>query len=144
MADTQTNLRARLIGAVRRVPAGRVLGIGTLARHVAVPVPLALAMVRAIAASRDSATPWQRVVADGGAIGRHEHREAQIALLRAEGVQISPAGVVQDFTNRAVGDMDRASLPEPGAAAPPRLSPDAAPSRARGRFAQPSSTVGRK
>lgn len=92
--------------------------------------------------------PWHRVVADGGAIGRHRHRDDQIARLRADGLPVSAAGIV--------GGMEAAmmtNLPKPRPGAPARTTsatiaviddagsaPESAPESAPG--SAPGSTPG--
>lgn len=132
----------RLREALDAIPPGRVAGVSDLARHLGCMTPL---VSRLLAELRDKepSAPWHRAVADGGAIGRHAWRSEQMALLRAEGVPVSPAGIVQDFANRRVADFEAQSGTRQPAVAMPGAG-DATPSRARGRMSQPISTVGRK
>ncbi len=58
--------------------------------------------------------PWHRVVADGGAIGRHRHRDDQIARLRADGLPVSAAGIVGGMEAAMVANLPK---PRPGAQA---------------------------
>ena len=102
--------------------------------------------------------PWYRVVADGGAIGRHRHRDEQIARLRADGLPVSAAGIVGGMEAAMLANLPK---PRPGAQArttsaatrnvdeksaaadgsdeatvePPRSS------RARGRFDRPATKL---
>jgi alkylated DNA nucleotide flippase Atl1 len=79
--------------------------------------------------------PWWRVVADGGAIGRHLLRDEQMTRLRADGVVLSPVGIVQDLAARRVPDLTRPP------ATPFALPAAGTASRARGSRDKPSSTV---
>ncbi len=126
-------MTTRLAAALDHVPAGRVVTVDVLARHLAINRPETLGLV---AAQRDAAgglLPWHRVVAEGGAIGRHRHRDLHMARLRAEGVPVSPAGIVEGLADRAVRDL---SQPAPGV--PPPASSSSSPSRSRGMKRHPS------
>lgn len=144
------SLKARLAAALGAVPPGRVVGYGTLAAHLDCAPPLVVRMITALAPVERESLPWHRVVADGGAIGRHRWREEQIARLAMEGVVVSPAGIVQDVARFRIAEvgvaLERGGQPLqlPGEPAVPPASGGAPLSRARGRLARPSSTVGRK
>jgi hypothetical protein len=84
-------------------------------------------------AAQGTTLPWWRIVADGGAIGRLAHRDLQIEKLSAEGVRVSPAGIVQGLAKHIAG----AAAPAVGAAA----QGASGPSRARGMKAKPTSTI---
>jgi hypothetical protein len=89
-------------------------------------------------------TPWWRVVADGGAIGRHKRREDQIAGLRGDGVIVSAAGVVADFAARRVTAFKAAPsgvTRRPDAPIEPGIGSSATPRRARGSKGAPKSSV---
>lgn len=124
------------------VPAGRVAAVSTVADALALAPRAVETMLRRLAGDRETSAPWHRIVADGGAIGRHAFREVQIARLKGEGVPVSPVGIVQEF-----GAVRVASLGEGAQASPPAGvgSETAAPgpSRSRGMIGRPSSTVKR-
>jgi methylated-DNA-protein-cysteine methyltransferase-like protein len=126
-------MTARLAAALAKVPAGRVVTIDVLARHLAINRPETLGLVAAQRELAAGALPWHRVVAEGGAIGRHRHRDRHMARLRAEGVPVSPAGIVDGLADRAVKDL---SQPAPGQHAP--ATPSAPPGRSRGMKSHPS------
>lgn len=88
---------ARVMALVHAVPPGRVVRLDDLARHLGAPVPHIVHVLSRLDAERRATTPWHRVVAKGGAIGRGPFREAQLAGLAREGVAVSAAGVVQDM-----------------------------------------------
>jgi methylated-DNA-protein-cysteine methyltransferase related protein len=68
-------IKTDLIGLVRSIPAGRLTTSAAFGRHIdAVPRHVANILATLEEALRDTA-PWRRVVADGGAIGRHKRRE---------------------------------------------------------------------
>jgi methylated-DNA-protein-cysteine methyltransferase-like protein len=119
---------------------GYVTTHGDLARRLGVPVGL-VSRVLATMAIADSdgnsdtesePSPWWRVVADGGAIGRGPHRDRQMARLRADGVPLSAAGIVQEFAERRVSDLS--AMPKTPFA---RVEPDAAVRRSRGMKSHP-------
>ncbi|HEX4892236.1 MAG TPA: MGMT family protein [Hyphomicrobiaceae bacterium] len=89
----------RLLQAIDRIPAGRVVGIGTLAAAVGVDRRLAKSLLQQLTPEQRALHPWHRVVEDGGAIGRHPWREHQIDRLRAEGIPVAPAGIVRSWQN---------------------------------------------
>jgi methylated-DNA-protein-cysteine methyltransferase-like protein len=94
----------RVYEIVARVPPGRVTTYGDVAgalgsRRVARKVGHALA---ALPADRDD-VPWHRVVNAKGEISRRAHgapSDEQILLLKAEGVEVGPTGVVVEFDAR--------------------------------------------
>jgi methylated-DNA-protein-cysteine methyltransferase related protein len=134
-----TRIKADVLAIVRRIPAGRVATHGQIGRHLAViPRHIATVLITLDAADR-AATPWWRVVADGGAIGRHALRDDQMARLRVDGVVLSPVGIVQDLDVRRVASLtaQRSGMshqPEPAL-------PTAPLSRSRGIKGKPTSTV---
>lgn len=126
----------RLLQAIDRIPAGRVVGIGTLAAAVGVDRRLAKSLLQQLTPEQRALHPWHRVVEDGGAIGRHPWREYQIDRLRAEGIPVAPAGIVQELAERRIVDLDN-----PPPALPPPSGPVTGPSRARGMKGRPASSV---
>lgn len=102
---------ADLIRALERVPPGRVVPIHVLARELGLNRPVALRLVASLAAQGQPEAAWHRVVAEGGAIGRHGRRAEQMGRLRAEGVPVSPAGMIEDFRSRAVTDLRQGAVP---------------------------------
>ncbi len=97
--------KADVLALVRTIPPGRVatvdaigLQLGVLPQHVA-------HLLTQLSDDEREMTPWHRIVAKGGAIGRGAHRDAQFARLVREGVAVSPAGVVQDLARLGVTDF---------------------------------------
>lgn len=126
MALSIDRLKAEISKALMRVPAGRVVTHATLGERWNVPPRLIAHVVAALSDKDRQSAPWHRVVASGGAIGRHSLRDEQIAKLKAEGVPVAPAGIVHELVERAVQDLDN-----PGPALAPRTG-SGAPSRSRG------------
>jgi hypothetical protein len=87
--------------------------------------------------------PWWRVVADGGAIGRHLRRDEQMRRLRADGIVLSPVGIVQDLQKRWIEDIDALmdGLIKAVEIAAASDAPQAKPSRSRGMRGAPKSSV---
>jgi methylated-DNA-protein-cysteine methyltransferase related protein len=129
-------IKADVLAIVAKIPEGRLVTHGAIGRHLGVD-PRHIVNVMAILDTADRASaPWWRVVADGGAIGRHGLRDDQIARLRADGVPVAPAGVAQEVATRAVTDFAK-TVP---AIAKPETA-DGKPSRSRGMKTHPSSTL---
>jgi methylated-DNA-protein-cysteine methyltransferase-like protein len=88
--------RERVLDVVRSVPEGRVVTYGQVATWVGSPraarqVGSVLFGLRA----SDGDVPWQRVVNAAGGISTYRvgAGELQVALLRAEGVEVGPEGL---------------------------------------------------
>lgn len=113
---TAANIKARVLAALKLVPAGRVVTHDTLAVAVKVAPPAVATVLKSMSDDERQACPWHRAVAKGGAIGWGSLREQQFALLIREGVPVSPAGIVQDLARIAITDATRAPQPEPPAA----------------------------
>ncbi len=119
-------LRKEILRVLEQIPAGRVVTHATLAAKWNVPIRLIVQVMGALTDHERQGVPWHRVVAPGGAIGRHPLREEQIARLKAEGIPVAPAGIVHELGSRAVQDLDH-----PGRSPVPVEHPQG-PSRSRG------------
>ena len=129
--------RARFVALVSSIPQGYVAAIGDVSLHLGVFHRHVLQALHGLAGEEGSAIPWWRVVADGGAIGRHSHREDQIARLKTDGVPLSPVGIVQEFADRRVKDLS-APPKEPFAFQTSAADPSASkPARSRGMKSHP-------
>ena len=133
---------SRLRGLLDKIPGGRVAAISTIADELALAPRAVETMLRRLGAAGETALPWHRIVADGGAIGRHALRDVQIARLKAEGVPVSPAGIVQEFGARRMANFAEGGHAGPTAGAKVEAAAPG-PSRSRGMIGQPSSTVKR-
>lgn len=134
--QTSDGLLQRLTILLDRIPRGRLASRRTVAHELATTEAHIVSLLHSLDPDQRSRHPWHRVVADGGAVGRHVRRDEQIARLRAEGVAVAPAGIVDGFRERRI-DRFIADLPLAGPSV-------AAGSRARGSKGQPQSTIGRE
>lgn len=106
-------IKSELLTLVRGIPAGSVVTVEGLAQHLGVIPTVVVTLLANLTEDEREATPWHRVVAKGGAIGRGPHRDQQFAKLVREGVIVSPAGIVQDVNRVAAKDLN---LPPSGVA----------------------------
>lgn len=157
-SPTFAHIKADVLAIIAALPRGKVtsptvigVSLGVMPRHIAT-------ILANLDDEERDRVPWYRVVADGGAIGRHRHRDEQIARLRADGLPVSAAGIV--------GGMEAAmlaNLPKPRPGAPARTTSAATrnveeksaaadgsdeatvepprSSRARGRFDRPATKL---
>lgn len=121
ISDGAAGLSAQIRKVVNSVPAGRIITFGALSAHFKTAPRHIATLLAALADDGRDAPPWHRVVADGGAVGRHGRREEQIRRLQAEGVAVSQGGFVQDFARAVILDI-AAPMPRPAAAATAPLS----------------------
>ena len=95
-------LKARVVAVVAAVPAGRVTTYGLIAKRLRA-TPRQVAYILARFSPEESATlPWFRVVAAGGAVSTMKlgaTGRRQVALLREEGVAVTPRNTVADFAS---------------------------------------------
>lgn len=94
-ASDSSHAVARLLAAVRAIPAGQVAGYGEVARRAGLPGRARLA-ARVLSQNEDPSLPWHRVLRSDGRIafpeGSPAYRE-QAARLRAEGVKVEKGRV---------------------------------------------------
>jgi methylated-DNA-protein-cysteine methyltransferase-like protein len=102
MDDLSERLRQRVRAIVAAIPEGRVTTYGAIARRLRV-TPRQVAFVLSHFTPEESATlPWFRVVAAGGVISTVKlgaTGRRQIALLRAEGVEVNARNRIAGFEN---------------------------------------------
>jgi methylated-DNA-protein-cysteine methyltransferase related protein len=122
--------RTEMLTLVRGIPPGWVVTVDGLAKQLGVIATVVVTLLGNLSEDEREATPWHRVVAKGGAIGRGPHRDQQFAKLVREGVLVSPAGVVQDLARVAIKDLE--ALPSGVAKHPEVAKPPAPLSRSRG------------
>ncbi len=132
---TPAQIKQTILAQVSRIPAGRVATFAAIGRELKISPRLVATTLATLTAGERATVPWHRVVADGGAIGRHKFRDAQIERLVAEGIAVSPAGIVDGFAERL---MSAAGSHATVAAQP---APSPAGSRSRGMKGRPSSTT---
>lgn len=122
-APSNPAVRSRILTAVRRVPGGRVATREAVATEANAPVEQVVHILTNLPESDREVLPWHRIVAKGGAIGWHSHRDAQFAQLVREGIMVSPAGIVQDMNRVALFELSEEAVeaalkaPGPGPAA---------------------------
>lgn len=143
-------IKADILAMVAGIPPGRVTTAADLGRQIDVPARHVAYILATLDEFERAATPWWRVVADGGAVGRHKRCDDQMAALRRDGVAVSAAGIVTDFFQYRV-----AVFPSPPSGMTRRpagsaMAVDAGngsvrvgaiPRRARGSKGSPSSSV---
>ena len=86
----------RIIEAIKAIPKGKVSSYRDVALAAGIPNG-ARQTVRVLhSLSRKFDLPWHRVIRSNGsiALGEGDGKELQAALLKAEGVKVSPAGWV--------------------------------------------------
>ena len=128
-------IKSDVMAIAVRIPPGRVATHKQIGVHLKV-MPRHVAYILATLDDADRETvPWWRVVADGGAIGRHLRRDEQLQRLRAEGIVLSPVGIVQDLAECWIDDV-AAMLAGTLKPRPPRPR-----SRARGMRDKPVSSI---
>ncbi len=124
--------RSGVFGLISALVPGQVTTFDRLSEATGLSVRALQHMLDRLTDTERTTVPWHRVVAGGGAIGRHARAAEQRQRLLAEGVEVSPAGVVQDLPRRL---QPPGPQPEGGKAEAP------AGGRARGSRSHPSSTV---
>lgn len=98
-------IKSDVLALVARIPAGYVSSHGDIGRHLAVQARHVANILAALDELEHETVPWWRVVADGGAIGRHKRRDDQIARLKQDAVPLSGVGIVQEMADRRVKDL---------------------------------------
>ena len=133
-APAHAHIKAKLITALRNVPAGKVVTYETLAQALATVPRLIETVLAQLSEDEREAVPWHRAVAKGGALGWGPLRDAKFQRLIREGVSVSPAGIVQDMARAAVTDLARQQPAQNSAAKEARdtAAPQAPYSRSRG------------
>jgi len=126
MTGGTTRAATELRAIIGRIPRGRVATHRLVAAALKVTIPQLIRMIAELDEAERKVLPWHRVVAEGGAVGRHDWREIQIAALRAEGIPVAPAGIVDELASRRLVSLDAPAPPiEPA-------SPGVPKGRARG------------
>ena len=120
---TTERIRREVIAAIASIPAGRMATHGSIGRHLGLASRQVATVLAALEVATRGEIAWWRVVADGGAIGRHPWRDEQMQRLRAEGIPVAPVGIAGELAARrfeAFGAKDEhaagARVPEPAPA----------------------------
>lgn len=127
---SSARLRKDLIALVERIPRGWVAAIGDVSRHLGAYQPHVVQLLASIGGEGEQDVPWWRVVADGGAVGRHPRRDEQISRLKVDGLLVSGAGIVQEMVDRRIKDL--AAPPSQAFAGPSGTPGEVRPVRSRG------------
>lgn len=100
---TYTRMNNDILAVVRAIPSGRVTTVEAISQFLDVPARhVNYLLARRFDADRE-ASPWHRVLAHRGAIGRvlHDARgRSQAELLADEGVDVGYRGKVTEFSTR--------------------------------------------
>jgi methylated-DNA-protein-cysteine methyltransferase related protein len=92
-------IRADVLGIVRDVPYGRVCTYAAIGQHLDVMARHVAYILATLKDEERLGLPWHRVVAESGATNNTKNGcgDQQRAALEAEGVLISPKGIVSDL-----------------------------------------------
>lgn len=150
-SPSYAHIKVDVLAVVATIPRGKVVSFAAIGRCLGVMSRHVATIVTGLDAAETASVPWHRVVAVGGAVGRHPRRDEQIARLRADGLTVSPVGIVAGLEYVMLTEVTK---PRPGfrpdqngvaAACPPDPPPSgcgvAQPSRARGRFDRPGTKL---
>lgn len=132
------SLKRAMLELVQSIPHGRVATLDDLAAHLKLAPALLATQLARLTEDEREITPWHRVVAAGGAIGRGPHRDQKFGRLAREGVLVSPAGVVQDLSRTRIA---AAALGGSGPRETPEKPPPTPAGRSRGIRERPSGGV---
>lgn len=104
----RSEFAAKVLAAVRRIPAGRVATYGDIAALAGSPLAHR-AVGTVMRECRDPGVPCHRVIAAGGALGGYgSFLQVKRELLRAEGVEVTTTHVRHFDTIRWRGPATRA------------------------------------
>ncbi len=96
-------IKGDVLTVTRRIPPGRVTTFAAVGAYLDV-MPRHVAYLLALPNDVERETaPWYRVVGDAGRLGRPKrdfHGATQAELLAAEGVAVTPEGLVAEFAVR--------------------------------------------
>jgi alkylated DNA nucleotide flippase Atl1 len=98
-----TRINDDILRVVRAIPAGRVTTVDAIAQFLHVSTHHITYLLARRYASEREASPWHRVLAHRGAIGRvlfDAQGRSQAELLAAEGVAVGYRGRVADYASR--------------------------------------------
>ncbi len=93
-------VRRDVIAVIASIPSGRIATHGSIGRHLGIAPRQVAAVVAALDDETRGNIPWWRVLADGGAVGRHPRRDEQMQRLRAEGIPVAPVGIAGELAAR--------------------------------------------
>ncbi len=150
-SPSYAHIKADVLAVITTVPRGKVTSFTAIAKCVGILPRHVATIIAGLDASEIERVPWHRVVADGGAIGRHPRRDEQMRRLRADGLPVSPVGIVGGLEGAMLvsvtrpGPGEQRDLPHAGVdgSGMTQVSEAGAarPSRARGRFDRPGTKL---
>ncbi len=134
MADSipYTRIKSDVLSIARSIPSGRVATDSQIGSHLRVTSRLVAHVISLLDDAERATVPWWRIVADGGAIGRHSRRDEQFERLRSEGIVLSPVGIVQDIDIRRVDNIAAVLAGRVPAMTAASVEPTGKPARSRG------------
>lgn len=98
--DKKKTFREKVLGVVAKIPQGRVLSYGEVARRAGNP-KASRAVGNIMNKNRDPKVPCHRVVRSDGSVGGFAYGSAKkIAILKKEGVAIKGGKVEKVFPSR--------------------------------------------
>jgi methylated-DNA-protein-cysteine methyltransferase related protein len=106
--DLDPGLVERVLTLVRRIPPGRVVSYGDVARLASAPTARDVGQVML---RHGDQTPWWRVLRADGTPAPHL-REEQLARLRAEGTPMVPSGEAVDLRHARWSEARRGPDPD--------------------------------
>ena len=101
-SEALMRIKADVLSIVRDIPRGRVCTYAAVGRHLEVMARHVAYILATLTDEERPGVPWHRMVAESGAINRTKHGRGaeQRAALHAEGVMLTPRGVVADLGGR--------------------------------------------
>ena len=131
-SPTNASIRRDVLSLVAAIPPGRLSTHSDIGRWLKVAPRHVAAILGMLGDLERETAPWWRVVADGGAVGRHRWRDEQMRRLRAENIPVAPAGIVRELAQRRVQGFGATSRPARAQSAQVQEAAAAPRSRARG------------
>jgi methylated-DNA-protein-cysteine methyltransferase related protein len=92
-------IKNQVLTITRSIPTGRICTYGSIGYHLDVMPRHVAYILTMLSPEEKDGIPWQRVVADGGAISSPKTNKAveQIEYLAREGIEVNKAKKVIDF-----------------------------------------------
>jgi methylated-DNA-protein-cysteine methyltransferase-like protein len=96
-------IKADVLGIVRDIPHGRVCTYAAIGRYLDVMARHVAYILATLTDDERLGVPWHRVVSEKGSLNKTKHGRGaeQQAMLEAEGVAVTPRGLVADLASVA-------------------------------------------